>query len=198
MALSKQPGLELLRQQIEESCAVKQSFSSELLEGVWELAERTVNTHREGKKVLLMGNGGSAADAQHIAAELVGKFRLQRKPLAAIALTTNTSIITAIANDFDYKEIFVRQVEALAQANDAVIVISTSGRSPHVIRAAESARAKGCYTVAWTGKSGGVLVGCVDLLLAVPSEDTQRIQESHSLLGHMYCELVERILFGEE
>ena len=198
MALSKQLGLELLRQQIEESCAVKQSFSSELLEGIWELAERTVNTHREGKKVLLMGNGGSAADAQHIAAELVGKFRLQRKPLAAIALTTNTSVITAIANDFDYKEIFVRQVEALAQANDVAIVITTSGRSPNVIRAAQSARAKGCYTVAWTGKSGGALVGCVDLLLAVPSEDTQRIQESHSLLGHMYCELVERILFGEE
>ena len=198
MALSKQLGLELLRQQIEESCAVKQSFSSELLEGIWELAERTVNTHREGKKVLLMGNGGSAADAQHIAAELVGKFRLQRKPLAAIALTTNTSVITAIANDFDYKEIFVRQVEALAQANDVAIVITTSGRSPNVIRAAQSARAKGCYTVAWTGKSGGALVGCVDLLLAVPSEDTQRIQESHSLLGHMYCELVEHILFGEE
>ena len=198
MTLSKQLGLELLRQQIEESCAVKRNFSSELLEGIWELAERTVNTHREGKKVVLMGNGGSAADAQHIAAELVGKFRLQRKPLAAIALTTNTSILTAIANDFDYKEIFVRQVEALAQANDVVIVISTSGRSPNVIRAAESARAKGCYTAAWTGKSGGALVGCVDLLLAVPSEDTQRIQESHSLLGHMYCELVERILFGEE
>ena len=97
MTLSKQLGLELLRQQIEESCAVKRNFSSELLGGIWELAERTVNTHREGKKVLLMDNGGSAADAQHIAAELVGKFRLQRKPLAAIALTTNTSIITMVS-----------------------------------------------------------------------------------------------------
>lgn len=198
MVLSKKTGLELLRQQIEESCAVKRSLSPEFLEAVWRLAERTAAALEGGHKVLLMGNGGSAADAQHIAAELVGKFRLQRKPLAAIALTTNTSILTAIANDFDYKEIFVRQVEALAQANDVVIVITTSGRSPNVIRAAESARAKGCYTVAWTGKSGGALVGCVDLLLAVPSEDTQRIQESHSLLGHMYCELVERILFGGE
>lgn len=198
MTLSKKAGLKLLRQQVEESCAVKRSLSPEFLEAVWTLAERTVAAYGQGNKVLLMGNGGSAADAQHVAAELVGRFRLQRQALPAMALTTNSSILTAVPNDTGFEEIFVRQVEAFAQANDVVIAISTSGRSPNVIRAVDAARARRCYTVAWTGKGGGELAGRVDLLLAVPSDDTQRIQETHSLLGHMYCELVERILFGTE
>ena len=198
MRLSEAVALELLQAQIEESCAVKRRFSEELLAAVWTLAERTAATYQVGNKILLMGNGGSAADAQHIAAELVGRFRLNRKALPAIALTTNSSILTALSNDFGYEESFVRQLEALARARDVVIAISTSGQSPNILRGVETARAQDCYTVGLTGKSGGQLAGRVDLLLAVPSEDTQRIQEAHCLLGHMYCELVERILFRSE
>ena len=192
MVLSRDAALEVFRQQIEESCSVKRNFSAELLGRLWSLVERTVAAYQSGKKVLLMGNGGSAADAQHIAAELVGRFRLQRKALPAIALTTDPSILTAVSNDFGFEECFARQVQALGTAGDIVIAISTSGRSPNVLRAAESARAIGCYTAALTGQTGGDLGRRVDLLLAVPSEDVQRIQEAHGLIGHLYCALVER------
>lgn len=196
MSLAREKALELMQQQIEESCAVKRAFSSKLLEAIWTLAQRTATALEDGMKVLLMGNGGSAADAQHVAAELVGKFRQQRKALPGLALTTNSSILTAVSNDFGSEESFLRQVEAFARAGDVVIGISTSGRSANVRRALEKARAVGCYTAAWTGVTGGDLADRVDLLLPVPSDDTQRIQESHSLIGHLYCELVERILFG--
>jgi D-sedoheptulose 7-phosphate isomerase len=195
MTLSKDAALELLRQQIEESCKVKRSFSAELLGAILSLAQKTAHACKKGNKVLLMGNGGSAADAQHIAAELVGRFRLQRKALPAIALTTDTSILTAVSNDSGFAECFSRQVEALAAADDIVIVISTSGRSANIVRAVESARAIGCYVAAFTGRTGGDLAGKIDALLAVPSEETPRIQEAHSLIGHMYCDLVERELF---
>ena len=195
MTLSKDAALELLRQQVEESCKVKRSFSAELLGAIWSLAQKTAHACKKGNKVLLMGNGGSAADAQHIAAELVGRFRLQRKALPAIALTTDSSILTAVSNDFSFAECFARQVEALAAAGDIVIAISTSGRSANIVRAVESARAVGCYVAAFTGRTGGDLAGKIDVLLAVPSEETPRIQEAHSLIGHMYCDLVERELF---
>ncbi len=195
MALSKEAGLALLRELIQQSCEVKQSFSPDLLQAVWALAEKTAAAFGNGKKVLLMGNGGSAADAQHIAAELVGRFRLARKGLPALALTTNTSVLTALSNDLSFEECFARQLEALATPEDIVVAISTSGRSPNVIRGIETAGLLTCTTAAFTGRSGGRLAGLVHLLLAVPSDDTQRIQEAHSLLGHMYCELVERILF---
>jgi D-sedoheptulose 7-phosphate isomerase len=198
MTLSKDAALEVLRQQVEASCKVKRSFSAELLTAIFSLTEKTAHAYKQGNKVLLMGNGGSAADAQHIAAELVGRFRLQRKPLAAIALTTDSSILTAVSNDFSFEECFARQVQALAIANDILIGISTSGRSPNILRAFASARALGCYTAAFTGRTGGDLAGKVDSLIAVPSEDTPRIQESHSLIGHMYCDLVERELFESE
>ena len=194
MAVSKEAALELFRKEIEESCAVKRSFPAELLENIWRLAERTVVAYRSGKKVLLTGNGGSAADAQHLAAELVGRFELQRKPLPAIALTTDSSILTAVSNDFGFEESFARQVQALAAEGDILIAISTSGKSANVLRAVDAARRAGCYTAGLTGKSGGGLAACVDLLLAVPSEKTQRIQEAHGLIGHMYCGLVERAL----
>lgn len=198
MRLSKKVALELLDQRIEESCAVKRSFSEQLRAAVWTLAKRTAAAYRQGNKVLLMGNGGSAAEAQHIAAELVVKFQLKRKSLPAIALTTNSSILTAIANDLGYEESFARQLESFGKAGDVIIAISTSGRSPNILRGVETARAQGCYTVGFTGKSGGKLANRVDLLLGVPSEDTQRIQEAHGLLGHMYCELVERILLDRK
>lgn len=198
MTLTKDAALELLRRQIEESCKVKRSFSAELLAAIFSLAQRTANACQAGNKVLLMGNGGSAADAQHIAAELVGRFRLKRKPLAAIALTTDSSILTAVSNDLGFEECFARQVEALGRAGDIAIAISTSGRSPNVVRAVGSARAIGCYTAALTGRTGGELAGKIDSLLAVPSEETPRIQEAHNLIGHMYCDLVERQLFEAE
>jgi D-sedoheptulose 7-phosphate isomerase len=194
MALSKDAALELLRQQVEESCKVKRSFSAELLNAIVSLAQKTAQACKTGNKVLLMGNGGSAADAQHIAAELVGRFRLRRKALPAIALTTDSSILTAVSNDFGFEECFARQVEALAIAGDIVIAISTSGRSANILRAAAAARAMGCYTAALTGRTGGELAGKIDSLLAVPSEETPRIQEAHSLIGHLYCDLVEREL----
>jgi len=194
MAVSKGEGLELFRQEIDESCAVKRSFSAELLENIWRLAERTVVAYRSGKKVLLIGNGGSAADAQHLAAELVGRFELQRKAFPAIALTTDSSILTAVSNDFGFDQSFSRQVQALATEGDILIAISTSGKSGNVLRAVDAARQAGCYTAGLTGKTGGGLAARVDLLLAVPSEKTQRIQEAHGLIGHMYCGLVERAL----
>jgi len=198
MTLSKDAALELLRQQVEESCKVKRSLYIELLNAIFSLAQKTARAYQAGKKVLLMGNGGSAADAQHIAAELVGRFRMQRKPLAAIALTTDTSILTAVSNDFGFEECFARQVQALGVAGDIVIAISTSGRSKNILKAVESARALGCYTAAFTGRTGGDLAKRIDCLVAVPSEETPRIQESHSLIGHMYCDLVERELFQGE
>ena len=198
MTLSKDAALELLRQQVEESCKVKRSLSADLLNAIFSLAQKTARAYQAGKKVLLMGNGGSAADAQHIAAELVGRFRMQRKPLPAIALTTDTSILTAVSNDFGFEECFARQVQALGVAGDIVIAISTSGRSANILKAVESARVLGCYTAAFTGRTGGDLAKKIDCLVAVPSEETPRIQESHSLIGHMYCDLVERELFQGE
>ena len=194
MAVSKEAALEVFRQQIEESCSVKRSFSAELLENIWCLAERTTAAYRSGKKVLLIGNGGSAADAQHLAAEFVGRFELRRKAFPAIALTTDSSILTAVSNDFGFEESFARQVQALAADGDILIAISTSGTSANVLRAVDAARQAGCYTAGLTGKTGGGLAARVDLLLAVPSEKTQRIQEAHSLIAHMYCGLVERAL----
>jgi D-sedoheptulose 7-phosphate isomerase len=195
MALARETALDFFRQQIEESCSVKRNFSAELMGKIWCLVERTVAAYQMGNKTLLMGNGGSAADAQHIAAELVGRFQLRRKALPAIALTTDSSILTAVSNDFGFEECFARQVQALAAAGDVVIAISTSGRSRNILRAIESARAAGCYIAALTGETGGDLAGRVDLLLAVPSENTQRIQEAHSLIAHMYCASVERAIF---
>ncbi len=196
MSLSKETALERISQQIEESCAVKKRFSAELQEAVWTLASRTAEAYGKGNKVLLMGNGGSAADAQHIAAELVGRFLLERKPLPALALTTNSSILTAVANDTDFEHSFARQIEAHAASGDIAVLISTSGNSPNVLAAAQAARGSGCYTAAFTGHTGGKLASNVDLLLAVPSDQTPRIQEAHILLGHLYCDLVEQILFG--
>jgi D-sedoheptulose 7-phosphate isomerase len=194
MGLSRETALEFLREQIKESCSVKRDCSAELLAKIWCLAERAAIANRSGTKVPLMVNGGSAADARHMAAELVGRFRLRRKALPAIALTTDSSILTAVSNNFGLEESFARQVQALAAANDIVIAISSSGRSRNVLRGVESARAARCYTAAPTGQTGGDLARHVDLLLAVPSESTQRIQEAHGLIGHMFCDLVEREL----
>lgn len=145
--------------------------------------------------MLLFGNGGSAADAQHIAAEWCGRLSRERGPLPAIALTANTSDLTALANDYGYEEVFARLVRAHADAGDVVIAISTSGNSPNVLRGVEEARMIGARTVAWSGKGGGKLAAMVDCPLVVPSADTQRIQEAHITLGHIIAELVDDALF---
>ncbi len=146
---------------------------------------------QHGGKILLMGNGGSAADCQHIAAEIVGRYKKDRRGLPAIALTTDSSILTSIGNDFGFDQIFSRQVEALCNPQDVVIGISTSGNSANVIAGIKLAREVGAYTVAMTGAAGGKLAELCDLTLAMPSNDTPRIQEAHILVGHILCDLIE-------
>ncbi len=170
--------------------------SADLIPTTVEIAERVVEAFRRGRKLVLFGNGGSAADAQHIAGEFVGKFRFDRPCLPAIALTTNTSTLTAIANDFTYDAVFERAVEGLVEAGDVVIGLSTSGESANVVRGIVTAKRKGAVTVALTGAKGR-LAELADLALAVPSADTPRIQEVHITLGHIIAELVEEELFGE-
>ena len=160
-----------------------------------ELAGSITASLSGGGKILLFGNGGSAADAQHIAAEFVNRFRLNRPPLAAIALTTDTSILTSIANDFDYDQVFSKQVQALANRGDVVIGISTSGNSPNVVMGLESARDQGATTVGFTGSNPGAMASLCDILISAASADTPRIQEVHIFLAHCLCELVEKELF---
>ncbi|MDT8440435.1 MAG: D-sedoheptulose 7-phosphate isomerase [Desulfuromonadales bacterium] len=155
-----------------------------------------VDALRDGRKVLVMGNGGSAADAQHLAAELVGRFLLERRALPAIALTTDSSILTAVGNDYGFDQVFRRQVEALAQPGDVVIGISTSGNSPNVLLALQAARAIGCTTVGLLGRDGGKIAPLVDLNLTVAAQQTPHIQEVHGLVVHVLCEQVEKRLFG--
>ncbi|MBX2808104.1 MAG: SIS domain-containing protein [Cellvibrionaceae bacterium] len=146
-----------------------------------------------GGKLLLLGNGGSAADAQHIAAEIVGRYLCERKALPAIALTTDTSILTAVANDYGYDAVFARQIDALATADDVVMVYSTSGNSANSCAAVVAAKARGCTTIALTGAGGGKLKTLVDLCLCVPSDSTPRIQEAHAFIGHRLCAVIDDI-----
>lgn len=187
--------MDRIKEIIEESKNVKESICIKALE---EAVSYIVSAYRNGGKVLLFGNGGSAADAQHIAAELVGRFKKNRTALPAVALTTDTSIITAISNDFSYTDVFVRQVQALCTPKDVVIGISTSGKSPNVVEAIKIAKEKGAKTIALTGEGGGVLKEVADLCIEIASKNTPRIQEAHILCGHIICELVEEALFGGE
>lgn len=160
------------------------------------VAMETGSVMAAGGKLLLFGNGGSAADAQHIAAELVGRFGRERKGLPAVALTVNTSALTAIANDHGFERVFARQVEALALSGDLAIGISTSGNSPSVLNAVDAAKSAGILTVGLTGRTGGDLRNRVDYCLQVPSESTPRVQEAHIFIGHVLCEWIEESLFG--
>lgn len=174
-------------------------FLEENAAAVARAVEVLVRALRAGRKALLCGNGGSAADAQHFAAELVGRFYLDRAPLPAIALTTDTSLLTAVANDFGYDVVFSKQVEALGRKGDVLVAISTSGNSPNVLRAAEAARGRGLVVIALTGGSGGKLAPLADVLLNVPGrETTPRVQEAHLVAEHVICELVEAALFGAD
>ncbi len=150
-----------------------------------------VEALKNDRKIMLCGNGGSAADAQHIAAELVGRFKKERRALPAIALSTDTSALTAIGNDYGFEEIFARQVEALAQKKDVLIAISTSGESENVLLAVEKAKAKGCKVVGLLGKGGGRIKDLCDAAIVIPSSDTPRVQEMHIMIGHILCALVD-------
>src|SRR5437667_5502462 len=184
---------EEIRRQLEESARVKQSFSNELIGRVAQFAEKSAAALRAGGKIVFFGNGGSAADALHLAAELVVRLRKERPGLAALALTTNPSVLTAAGNDYGFERIFSRQIESLVTKQDILVALSTSGNSPNVVRGAEAGRARGAFLVAFTGETGGQLASKVDLLFTVTSNDAQRIQESHITIGHIACSLIEKL-----
>ncbi|HKV60460.1 MAG TPA: SIS domain-containing protein [Candidatus Acidoferrum sp.] len=183
-----------IRRQLEESARVKQSFSKELIACIAQFAEKSTSALRAGGKIVFFGNGGSAADALHLAAELVVRLRMERPGLAALALTTNPSVLTAAGNDYGFERIFSRQIESLVAHTDILVALSTSGTSHNIIRGVEAGRARGAYLVAFTGETGGQLASKVDLLLNVPSQDAQRIQECHITIGHIACSLIEQLV----
>ncbi|MFB9886429.1 D-sedoheptulose-7-phosphate isomerase [Balneatrix alpica] len=163
---------------------------------VLELADRVEACLAQGGKLIFMGNGGSAADCQHLAAEFVVRYKAERRPLGAIALTVDTSILTAHSNDYSYDSVFTRQIQALARPQDLVIGLSTSGNSANVIDGIRAAKELGCFTYAWTGESGGKLLALADVTLRMPSNETARIQEAHMLIGHWVCEEMDSRLAG--
>jgi len=187
---------ERIRAIFEESAALKVRFGRENAVRMAAVARRMADVLRGGGKILFCGNGGSAADAQHLAAEFVNRFQRDRQALAAIALTTDTSVLTSIGNDSGFERIFSRQVEALARRGDLLVAISTSGNSPNVLQAVEAARALGVATVGLCGGAGGALATAADEAFVVPSEATPRIQETHITVGHGWCALAEDLLAG--
>jgi D-sedoheptulose 7-phosphate isomerase len=188
------------RKSIKRSIDAQQNLlaDSKVIAEIGKVCGAIVSAFQQGNKLLLFGNGGSAADAQHIAADFVGRFALNRAALAAIALGVNGSSLTAIGNDYGFERVFARQVEALGRAGDVAVGISTSGNSPNVLQGLATAKKKGLLTVALTGKGGGELKGfeSVDNCICAPADETPRIQECHILIGHVICEIVERELFG--
>jgi len=185
---------------IGDSISVKQKIIEDgvLVNSMREVADECIAAYRQGNRVLLAGNGGSAADAQHIAAEFVGRYAFDRPGLPAIAFTTDTSMLTAIANDYGYDQIFRRQLEANGRMGDVFIGISTSGNSANLVTALQRARELEIITVGLTGQSGGKMQSLCDYCIQVPSMTTPRIQESHIMVGHVICDLVEEALFGED
>lgn len=181
--------------QLQESIETKKTLLSHL-DVVRRIVDVIVKAFRDNHRVYLIGNGGSAADAQHIAGELIGRFKMNRRALPAIALTTDTSVITALANDFGYDTCFARQIEALVAPGDVILAFSTSGNSRGILNAVQAAKNLGAVTVGFTGKDGGLLKETVDICLKVPSMNTPRIQECHITVGHIMCSLVEKELFG--
>ena len=186
---------EQFRRQVAESARVKNALLADLGPCV-SVAEVLIETYRSGHAMFLFGNGGSAADAQHIAAEFLGRYYIERRALAAHALTFNTSALTAIGNDYSFEQVFARQLQALGRPGDVAVGISTSGNAANVLAALAAAREIGMITVALTGAAGGKARGIVDHWVGVPSDDTPRIQEAHITIGHIWSELVEDALFG--
>ncbi|MCG8635757.1 MAG: D-sedoheptulose 7-phosphate isomerase [Desulfobacterales bacterium] len=185
----------IIRQTLEESIEAKEKFINAHESLIMDCARQMAGTLQAGRKILLFGNGGSAADCQHIAAEFVNRFQMERPPLAAIALTCDTSVITSIGNDYSYDDIFLKQVQALGKKGDMAIGISTSGNSPNVIRAAEAAKDMGLTLVGFSG-AGGKLKDLSDIAFCVDTPVTARVQEVHIFLAHILCDLSERILYN--
>ena len=188
-----------IKDQIKASYETKQAIyeNEDLLDKIEDVARRCVALYKTDKKTILAGNGGSAADAQHIAAELVGRYGFDRPSIPSLALTTDTSNLTAIGNDYGYDQVFSRQLEGMGQEGDIFIGISTSGNSVNIMKAFESAKKKGIATVALTGRDGGEMAKMADVALIVPSHATPRIQESHILIGHILCDIIEKEIFGD-
>ncbi len=184
----------MIVRRLQESGDLKKKLASEQAGAIEQAAQVIITALAKGGKVMLFGNGGSAADAQHIAAEFVGRFHLERLPLPAIALTTDTSILTAVANDYGFEQVFARQVQALGKLGDVAVAISTSGRSPNILAGVQAAKELGLVTIGLTGGDGGKLAHRVDIPIVVPSEETARIQECHITIGHLLCEAVEAAL----
>lgn len=184
----------------DEAIALKQAIvkDKELMEAIKATTELIVSCYNNNGKVLFCGNGGSAADAQHLAAELTGRYKMERRPLYAEALHTNTSHLTAVANDYGFEQAYARLIESNSIAGDVLIAFSTSGNSPNIIKACTAARNKGLTVIGFTGKTGGQMNLCCDLMLRIPSENTPRIQECHIFIGHIICELVESKLFSKD
>ncbi len=190
----------LIRESIEATQAtIKEVLAdASLLSAVEQAGETCLTALRAKKKILFAGNGGSAADSQHMAAELVSRFNYDRPGLPSVALTTDTSALTAIGNDYGYERLFARQVEALGQQGDVLVVLSTSGNSPNILAAIEAAKKIGIKTIGFTGKTGGKMASLCDIALKIPSSHTPRIQECHIMLGHILCQIIEDTLFGKQ
>ena len=186
--------IEKIAKDIRENIAVKEAILKDHLPAIEQAARAIADCLKSGSKLLFFGNGGSASDSQHLAAEFVGRYEKERRSLAAIALTTDTSILTAVGNDYGFDRIFERQVEGLGRKGDVAVAISTSGNSKNVLLAIKRSKQMGIYTIGLTGRSGGAMKSLVDLPVVVPSDKTSRIQESHILIGHILCERVDELL----
>lgn len=185
-----------IRSIVQESIRVKEAALAANLESVEKTAQVIIKAFQNNNRVFFCGNGGSAADSQHVAAEFIGRFQKERRALPAIALTTDTSILTCLSNDYSYDIVFARQIEALGRPGDVIVGISTSGKSPNVLKAFEKAKALGMTTVAWTGNDGGPMAKVADIAIIVPSKVTARVQEAHITLFHALCEVVEDNFVG--
>lgn len=181
-----------------ESIRVKEELLGSQVEIIVRMVQEIIKALKDGGKIIFFGNGGSAADAQHLAAELVGRFKLERRGLPALALSTNTSVLTSVGNDYSFEQVFARQVEALGKPEDVVVGISTSGGADNVIEGILAAKAADIFTIGLTGGKGGKLAEVVDLAIIVPSPDTARIQEAHITIGHLVCQLVEEKMKTED
>jgi D-sedoheptulose 7-phosphate isomerase len=186
-----------IAESIEQHIEVARTLQSRSADRIAEIAKLLIDTVKRGGTIFWCGNGGSAADSQHLAAELIGRFKRERRAIGSIALTTDTSVLTAIGNDYSYADVFKRQVEGLVRSGDVLIGISTSGNSENVVSAMRAAKARGAKTVALLGRDGGKLKGECDYSLIVPSTDTARIQEGHIMVGHILCDLIERELANQ-
>jgi len=185
-------------EQIEKSAALKDDIISKHVDEINRVTNKIIKAYSTNNKVIWFGNGGSAADAQHLSCELVSKFLMDREAIPSIALTTNTSILTAVSNDYSFEDVFARQVEAFAEKGDILVGITTSGTSPNILKALKAGKKKGTINIVFTGENTKQIKGLVDHLIDIPSKETPRIQETQIMVGHIICDLVERSLFGDQ